>query len=293
MKSSHSHDNAICSIYQIYFSAQQLPLLEKEFIPYDNSESLHPEQREYAVFKKKFEEEFHKKSKLTGMLSWKFREKAGITGAQFIQFIEQNPGYDVYYINPFPHEHKFLSVWEQAEHCHPGIIELAQFIFNHVNDSIRLKDIRNVSINAAYCNFWVGTENFWEAYMAFTLPIYHYMLHDAPMEIKNKLFTKADKMTDSVFFPFIMERLFSTFLCQNNTIKALKYPYPESLLEKKYSKEWVNHIMGLHYFDEKNYLKARQYLTSTMVSDPYLRTSLMRRLIKKGIRLIKKCVGLS
>src|SRR5579872_77708 len=226
--------NSSLSIYQIYFNDEQLSLLDPHFIPYNNAHSSYPEQREFPVFKHLYENQEHKKTALLGAISWKFKEKSHIDGKTFIEFIRQNPGYDVYYINPFPHELYFHSVWEQAEHFHPGIIDMVQTVFDQLNYHINVREIKNLSLTAAYCNFWVGTESFWEVYMNFVLPVYQYIMQDASEEFRNKLFQPADRITDSVYFPFILERLFSTLLYINPHIKSIQYSYSEEELIKNY-----------------------------------------------------------
>ncbi|KTC92225.1 Uncharacterised protein [Legionella cincinnatiensis] len=59
---------------------------------------------------------------------------------------------------------------------------------------IDLFSIKNDVSNTAYCNCWVGNELFWEKYMAFTLPIYYYILYESPLDLRNTFLKKrADK----------------------------------------------------------------------------------------------------
>ena len=47
----------------------------------------------------------------------------------------------------------------------------------------------------------------------------------SPREIKKKLFDLAPHYTTATYFPFVFERLFSTFLVTHQNIACLSYPY--------------------------------------------------------------------
>lgn len=218
------------AIYQNYYADHQIKQLDPAFIPHNNANAPHPEQREYPVFLNHYTKQLHKQADLTGIMSWKFANKTGINGQKFIQFIQHNPGYDVYFINPFQKEERFLSVWQQGESHHPGIIELAQYVFDQLNYPVNLQEVATKTQTTAYCNFWVGTEKFWDRYIAYTLPVHEYIIHQAPNDIKTKFFERADKVTDSVYYPFVMERLFSTLITVDPTITYLKYVHDKKCL---------------------------------------------------------------
>ncbi len=223
-------------IYQIYYSKTQQSLLDPCFIPYDNGNSASPELREYAVFKAIYDAKLHEKNTYVGALSWKFKQKTALSGGEFIQFMHRNPGYDVYFINPYPKHIKFSSTWAQGQKNHPEMLRLTQFVLDQLNYPIQLNEIKNDLFTTAYCNFWVGNENFWEKYMAFTLPIYHYILNESPAAVRNLfLVQQADKITDAPYFPYVFERLFSLFLVTQNDIKYKTYDYSFNELRDKYS----------------------------------------------------------
>jgi hypothetical protein len=162
-------------------------------------------------------------------VSWKFNQKTKTEGRVFIDFIKNNPGYDVYFINPYPHEVLlFRNVWLQGEACHPGLIEFAQSIMNRLRYDIDLRAIENSHDTALYCNFWVGNAQFWDQYMEFTKPIFDYLRTRLSDEEKRFLNRPADKARDATatYLSFIMERLFSTFLVSHKKIRSLSYEYP-------------------------------------------------------------------
>lgn len=217
------NDESSIAIYQIFYKKKQQYFLEDPFIPYDNSDSFAPMLCEYGVFKKIFDASVHKQYGHVGAVSWKFKRKTALSGNQFFDFIKRNPGYDVYFVNPFPRETIHHSVWTQGDLHHSEITALTQSILMQLKYDIDLFSVKNDVSNTAYCNYWVGNELFWEKYMAFTLPIYYYILYESPLDLRNTFLKKrADKKINAPYFPFIFERLFSTLLVVDPSIKYIK-----------------------------------------------------------------------
>lgn len=224
------------SIYQIYYDDEQIPLLDPNFIPYNNSKAISPKQFEYDVFINLYENKLYEKTRLMGAVSWKFNEKTGINGNEFLKFIQNNPGYDVYFINPFPKLIKFANPWLQGEVHHANLVRITESIFKELNYPIDLRKVRNDIFTTAYCNYWVGNHYFWKRYMDFTRPIYNYIFQSAPLALRELCLEKsADSLSDYSYYPFIFERLFSLFLIIDPTIKHKIYQYSYKKLRTRYS----------------------------------------------------------
>lgn len=223
-------------IHQIYFSEEQKAGLDPAFIPYDNRGGKHPELREFYILYENYKKGLHKQAKLTGMVSWKFQDKTAMTGQKFIDFIVGNPGYDVYFVNPFPQALVFKNVWLQGEFCHKGMLELSHQILKASGVTEDLKALEMDLENTLYCNYWVGTEAFWDKYMAFVLPAYEYVFTTLLEQERNKLFVKAGRDDAASFFPYIFERFFSTLLLKDESISGKAYRYSRQELNKKYGK---------------------------------------------------------
>lgn len=147
-------------IFQIYFSEEQLVELDPSFIPFDNSSSISPDEFEYYVFRTQYEKGLISNVGYTGYVSWKFGEKTSLTGQEFIKFCTDNPGYDVYFVNPFPMEICLGNIWQQGDIRHPGLQEISQHIFDHLNYRINLDEIPRSLRLSAFCNYWVGNKSF-------------------------------------------------------------------------------------------------------------------------------------
>ncbi len=216
---------ATVKINQIYFDQAQLPCLDPVFEPYDNCSNPHPELREFYVFNTAFKQADYQQHNISGFFSWKFQQKTGVSGNKFVSFVTSNPGYDVYFINPMVHDLQYKNVWTQAEKYHPGIIALTEKILAVVGYDVKLSELKMGFKTTLYCNFWAGAGKFWQQYLPFLQQCYDTIntkLSDSDREL---LFTRADKNIDASYFPFIFERLFSTFLCLHPEIKACPYKY--------------------------------------------------------------------
>lgn len=216
-------------IYQIYYDQTHYKFLTPEFTPYYNPPSEHSSVwHENGVFINEYVAGNIQEGSLYGFLSWRFSEKTMLSKKEFIRFIEQNPGYDVYYINPFPEMPQlFKSVWAQGENNHPGIIELSERLLRQSGIEIDLADMEHSPEDFLFCNYWVGSKKFWDSYMAFVMPLYNYLesLSDEEMQAYNR---DAGYHTGVGFVTFIFERLFSTFLSINSTITKKPFIYSET-----------------------------------------------------------------
>lgn len=223
------------TIHQIYYLPSQLPLLDPAFTPYDNTVNENREFAEYHIFEKEYNAGNVHAGALTGYVSWKFGQKTRLTGNKFLAFVRANPGYDVYFINPFPMQMKFFkNLWLQGEFYHSGILPLSQEILRLAGYDIDLAAQTHDRQTALYCNYWVGSRKFWDIYMRFTRPIVEVLRSGLSAELKQKLHSIADKSNDFSFIAFIIERLFTTLLHHDKSIRHLAYPHSYSDIRRKY-----------------------------------------------------------
>jgi hypothetical protein len=223
------------SINQIYYLEEQRPKLEFAFTPFLNSSNTGKKWFEYFVFLDQYQNRKDWANQLTGFISWKYGMKTGISGDKFARFIEDNPGKDVYFINPFYIESlMYKSQWEGAAYHHPGIIELTEFIFTEIGyDKELIHRVQDLNVQL-YANYWVGSEMFWEKYIAFTKPIYEFIENCKDTEFQKKIMNRADNEIEAPYIPFIMERLFTLILLADRSISFASYPYSEEENKNKY-----------------------------------------------------------
>ncbi len=222
-------------IHQIYYKNEQKKNLEASFHPYYNDSNVGKKWFEYGVFKKEFEKRSIPLNGFIGYMSWKFYTKTDVHGKKFIEFIEKNPGFDVYFINPFLMESlMFQSQWENGEFHHRGITEITNNVFKSIGYDSHILEKPQKSDIQLYSNYWVGNESFWLKYMSYTLPVYRYVENLTDTELLKLILTNADKKIQATYIPFIMERLFTLLLMSDSSIRYMPYRYSNSELKKKY-----------------------------------------------------------
>lgn len=203
-------------IYQIYFKPELKEHLDPAFTPMDNIDNPRPHLREWCKWDREHEKVLEKDLDLWGYVSWKFKQKTNLSGDQALEFINKNPGYDVYLFNPcIVNEAVFANSWEQGNLYHPNISDIG----NTFLKKLGYEDIDVASMvldrnKTVFANYFIGTRKFWIDFMDFT----------------RKLFTEAEldpKFKEDVFgegksnyaydkslpnFTFLIERLIPTFL---------------------------------------------------------------------------------
>ena len=204
-------------IYEPLYEPNQT-LSEYRFLPLIRDENLRPEWREFQILIDVYRSGKYLEHDYTGIFSPKFNLKCKISGEQFLDFIHVQPGKDVYFINPFP-QIAFWSfnVWMQGEHAHPGLSHTAQNLLDACGISMKLRDIPRQGPNTlAYSNFWAGSREFWQAYVGGLLvPIAEFLENNPKHPVTISVMSKTTHTQPAPFLPFIIERLFSSYLSVN------------------------------------------------------------------------------
>ncbi len=223
-------------IWQIFYEPGQIANLDLDFEPYDWLCNPHPEYTETLHFINLHKSGKYREADYTGIVSNKFGFKTGLTGERFIQFIKNNPGYDVYFVNPFPELGYFwLNVWRQGEFRHPGLIKLAQKLFEITATPVKIDSLgRNDQTTLLYSNYWVGNKKFWDAFMSFLIPLFHWIDKEAAPPERKPYFRRAPYANAGFsMFSFIFERLFSTFLLVGKDISGCAFNFNKNeILDK-------------------------------------------------------------
>lgn len=200
----------------IYSSAQQSKLNGATRLYLSND---HPERRELQAYVEIYKQKLFYNADLTGVFSPKFEIKCMIPLSEFVGFCEVLYLPKVCHINPFPYlSYWSFNVWEQGELAHPGLKNVAQFLLDSVGIDLNIFEVPRQDKNVqAYCNFWIGNQDFWNQYVGTVLvPISDFMdqnpLHPAVIAILRDT-NHTDRAT---FLPFMIERLYSTWLASRS-----------------------------------------------------------------------------
>lgn len=219
-------------IFQIYYEPWQKELLDPHFVPLDNGKSR-SELLEFGVFEQLLESKYVKGASLWGALSWRFSEKTGMNGADWIKSISASPGYDVYYCDPYPqNEALFHNLWMQGETCHPEFLAISRAVFQAAD--LPAEELIAVLPSDKYSstNCFVATPQFWAAYLPWVKKVLILANKKLPPKVRDLLHSAhADDRglhKGATYVPFIVERLFPVFMnTAGKQFKGFKIALPE------------------------------------------------------------------
>ncbi len=256
---------ATIAIYQNCYVPEQFAKIDNNFLIYDGTHNT-PALYEMGAILDLFQTGKFEHAEYVGVVSPKFEQKTNITCRAFKDFILQDPGFDVYFVNPFPQKAYYhFNVWEQGELYHPGICSLTQELFDAVGYKINLSKIgRMTTQSLLYCNYWVGNKKFWNEYMKFILPLFEFITKQCSAEKRNLYFCRTNHYRPTPMFPFVFERMFSTFLSIYPDIKAKFFFHSRDNIKKccEFELEWnlfqQIHMMIDEWDTEANYSMERR-----------------------------------
>jgi hypothetical protein len=217
-------------VFQSYFEPSQRDSIDPLFTPFDNTANKEPHLREYHIFQRLRDEGHISDLDLWGMVGPRWQEKLRFKSQDLFDSIKNNPGHDVYIFN---HAQMLTAlthnVWEFSDNYHPGIIKVGNELLTRMGHGDIITKFMTESI-ACYCSYFVATNEFWTDYLKFLEKAKYILdnLEDGP--IKDAYLASADYRRDPglTLFPFIIERLFSTFLSLNPKYRVYHRPYDYS-----------------------------------------------------------------
>ena len=211
----------------LYLPDQQLS--SEVFLPLEIRDNRAAAWREFRMLVDMYRSGIHRQHVATGLFSPKFALKARITAEQFTAFVDAQPDCDVWFINPFPQlAYWSFNVWMQGEHAHPGLREAAQALLDEAGIGWQLSEVpRQGNGTLSYCNFWVGSPRFWEAYVGQVLvPIADFLENNPDHPVARAVMIDTTHTDPAPFLPFIIERLFSTYLSFSPECRVASYAIP-------------------------------------------------------------------
>lgn len=240
-------------IYQSFYKQDQINYLDKEFEPFDNVSNSHPQYMEYPIFYKIRKLAKQDNLDVWGYVSWKWKNKlVGCDAKTLLDIIEENPNYDVYIFNPYPiHVVYAYNVWEQGYGCHPHILEICKHLFPLLNIDPKWVYQPMHPDTMYYALYCAGGTKFWDGFLDL-MNTYIKNINKLPLRIRRLHDSSANygPLPDLWYFPFIQERLLSTFI----TINKLKvFPYHHRIEDLGFISEKMNFlkISALKYKDKK------------------------------------------
>ncbi|QEY24145.1 hypothetical protein [Neisseria animalis] len=227
------------NIFQIYYLESQQAGLDKGFVPVYNRPNGNEKWFEYGVMRYLWQHRREYFQGLTGVFSHKFYEKTGLSSDEVKAFVEKNSGgadaADVYLFNPITApSHLFANQWLQGGSYHKGLVEVTQNILDILRIPVHLNTLMDTSGSVVYCNYWVGSPKFWQAYMDFAEMFYHMIEGDTENRLGAQNLVAHSGSHSYPMIPFIFERLPTLFLRLNPQFKCVAYEYPDEMLRKRW-----------------------------------------------------------
>jgi hypothetical protein len=221
-------DTRPIGIHTICYKPGMADTIDPAFLPYDVTSDPQIERRETAHMLSFWRQGLHRNYRASGLLSPKFAQKTGFSGPLFHDLINNNPDFDVWFVNPYPASfYLSYNIWEQGECWHPGLCEASAQVFAAANIAIDPRDFpRSTKNTLLFSNFWAGTPDFWDQFMPFVDLI---STHAEKLPgISERTFYFGQNAS---YWPFLFERLFTTFLVMRPDIKVryIKYETPHIL----------------------------------------------------------------
>jgi hypothetical protein len=209
-------------LFQSYNGPEQAAWISESAYPIDHQKSIG---FEFDLFQR-IQSERLDNPRPWGLVSWKFEHKTQVSVESFhveaARLIDQ--GAECVFINPMIGSHAVCrNVWEHGEWSgHRGIISIEDFLISRKYMDSSSKLMRADTF--ALCNYFIATPRFWRLYIEYV----HSVL--SGLECESKLGTEIGMVYKSNaryarnpalgMGPFIVERLFSSFL-SNSTLTAV------------------------------------------------------------------------
>lgn len=234
-------------IFEVCYKEEHIKNVDPLFTMYDNLKNEQPQLREYPIFLEAFDSEKTKDLDAWGFVGPSWRKKLRFDAKELIDNIEKDLDFDVYIFNHSRvNDAMWYNVWEQGEACHPGISKIAKSLLKISGYNSDIVDTMMYEGITGYCSYFVATKDFWKEYLNFLKEIYDSVekLSDEEKEI---FYMSANYSKDKSLnmFPFIVERMFTTFLLLKNKFAIRSKEYDFDVYSKD-ANEWVPAFIGLN-----------------------------------------------
>jgi hypothetical protein len=214
-------------LFEICFEERQLGNVDPLLTPFDNIKNEQPELREYHNFRRLFDEGHTKDLDLWGAFGPRWGGKLRYSAQEIFDTIEQNPGHDVYIFNHARIVNALTyNVWDQGELFHKGITKVARHALDAAGYNENTTNQMMTNLDTCYCSYFIATNEFWKGYLDF-LSLIKTRLEHLPDDLAEIYHGSANYSRDASLnmFPFIVERMFSTYLQYHKDLKIFAKPY--------------------------------------------------------------------
>jgi hypothetical protein len=212
--------------YYIKHGAEQNLETYTSVIPFDVILNPEPIRRETAHFIKfsKFIKSILSDSDFFTLISDSFFRKTNFSQRTIEDWVYENPGYDLYIVNPNPSlAYLNFNMWQQGEKWHSGLNHVKKVLYQELRIPPKLINRRVNNQVACYASYYFANLEFWESYSEYIEKVYTVI--DSNPSLKHKLMERTNHTTPAALFPFLMERILPEFLRSHPHIKFKAFDY--------------------------------------------------------------------
>lgn len=193
----------------------------------------HPQWREFQIFEHIVEHGIHRSADVLGAVSSRFQAKGLLDGNDVRQWIEANPGHDVYVTNPWAHMcYCNFSSHDRSPIIHgdPDVVHRFQAVLDMAGVPLDfLTPARQHNGNYGLCSYWFGTPRFWEGLMQdLVSPVIQLSRQELGSELHDFLYRPMQYYGDARHrpgaLPFLLERATSLYIGVAFPSTAVFYP---------------------------------------------------------------------
>jgi hypothetical protein len=213
------------NIFQIYYDAATHAQIDPGFIPLENPGNPRPDWREYWPMRNYLLANTLNENELYGFLSPSFHGKSLLTSAQVHEFINANPGYDIYSFSPLRQDSMcYLNVFEHGNRYHPGMVEVVDAFMRSIGVEIDYTGLVMDLRSTIFCNYFVAKPAFWEKWFAITERIFEVSeFEDSDLANRIKGLTEYRQKSPVDMKVFIVERIASMIVALDPTLSVAHF----------------------------------------------------------------------
>jgi hypothetical protein len=235
-------------LYQPYLDEDEKTGLSPSVIPWDAGSNTDNSTREYELFKQ-IANANPQETEPWGLVSRKFTHKSLLAVADFHHFAEQkfSEGYDCVFINPMIGiEALHLNVWQQGVQCgHAGLDQIIGFLETTLALPFNAPMDKNTF---AFCNYFIAKPSFWKSYFTFVDKVIVLLDQEVAQGSEvGAIYTGTGSYHrdgNITMKPFVIERLFSTFI-QHHQFKIASFNYEKNFYEVKFGGKFGEFLFQL------------------------------------------------
>lgn len=265
-------------IFQIFYNELTYDLMDKGFLPLDNSKNSRPDWFEYWPIRNNInsvvvdgEDDVY-----YGFFSPKFYSKTGLKSSNVYNYINATgPGFDIISFSPYYDQAAFsVNIFEQADFVHKGISECFLEVFSHLGFSDYPKSSVMPANKIIFCNFFVAKKHVWSQWFDLCERLF-FIAESGEGALFEKLNSYVPYSSNKVAAKvFVIERMISLLVFINKKWSVCAYdglnlPFAKSRFSENIDELIILDALKSAYCDGMNprYIEVFEKIRSKVISE--------------------------